>query len=204
LDAYTGRNVLIFSNDGTFIKTLSTGQGPRDIFRPKDIAVDEEREHLIVFHSTGLSFYDYQGNFIKKEQVPFYFTNFRVIPDGYLFISEAGNYNIHMDDVSGMQVLITDKAFRIISAGLPFHYAKSLNYSILDYTSASGTNVNFALKFSDKVYQYVDTFTVKEKYHLDFSKKKIPDRYLDMNWSNVYKILKENDYYFFYGRLYRK
>ena len=59
LDAYTGRNVLIFSNDGTFIKTLSTGQGPRDIFRPQDIAVDEARKHLIVYHSTGLSFYDY-------------------------------------------------------------------------------------------------------------------------------------------------
>ena len=121
LDQYTSRNVFIFSNDGTFIKTLPTGQGPQDIFRPQDIAVDENMEHLIVYHKTGFSHFDYQGNFVKREQLPFYFTNFRVIPNGYLFVSEAGKYNIHLNEISEMQLFITDRNFRIISAGLPFH-----------------------------------------------------------------------------------
>jgi hypothetical protein len=98
-----------------------------------------------------------------------------------------------------MQLFITDKNFRIISAGLPFHYAKSLNYGIFDYTSTSGEIVNFAFKFSDKVYQFVDTFAVREKYHLDFSKKKLPDRYLDKSLDETFKVLKDNDYYFFMG-----
>jgi hypothetical protein len=48
----TGDNVLIFSDDGTFIKTLPTGQGHEDIFCHGDIAVDEEQDHLIVYSRT--------------------------------------------------------------------------------------------------------------------------------------------------------
>ena len=199
LDFDIGKNVLIFSDDGSFIKKINTGQGPQEIFRPQDIAVDEDQQHLIVYHRTGLSFYDYRGDFVKKELVPFYFNNFRVLSDGYLFISNPQIYNIHLRGVSEMQVFITDKKFRIISAGLPFHYSKSLNYSINDYTSSLGKKVNFAFKFSNKVYEYVDTLSVKEKYQLDFSKKGLPEKYLEMDTREVLKALKDNDYYFFMG-----
>jgi hypothetical protein len=199
LDQYTSRNVFIFANDGTFIKKLPTGQGPQDIFRPQDIAVDEDLEHLIVDNRTGFSYFDYQGNFVKREQLPFYFRNFRVTADGYIFVSVPGIYNVHLEESSKMQVLITDKNFRIISAGLPFHYSKSLIYSAYDNTSTFAGIVNFAFNFSDKIYRYVDMLTVKEKYHLDFSRKKLPDRYLEMSEDEVSQALKNNDYYFFMG-----
>ena len=198
LDAYTGQNVLIFSDDGTFIKTLPTGQGPQEIFRPADIAVDEEQEHLIVYNKGKLSFYDYRGNFVKSERLPFYFCNFRVLPDGYLFVT-THEYNVHMGGISEMQVFITDKNFRIISAGLPYHYSEVLNYSTKDYTNSIGKSVNFAFKFSDKVYGYVDSLSVQEKYQLDFAGKGLPDRYLEMSTDDVFEALKSYNYYFFMG-----
>jgi hypothetical protein len=104
-----------------------------------------------------------------------------------------------MEEFSDMQVLITDKNFRIISAGFPYHYSKSLNYSTKDYTSSLERRVNFALKFSDKVYQYLDTLSVREKYRLDFSEKGLPDRYLKMSVDEVFETLKSANYYFFMG-----
>ena len=195
---YTGNNVLIFSDDGIFIKIIPAGQGPGEIFRPIDIAVDEESGHLIVYNRWGLSFYDYRGHFVKREQLPFNFNNFRVLPNGYLFVT-VPTQNIHMEEFSEMQVLITDKNFRIISAGFPYHYSKSLNYSTKDYTSSCGKRVNFAFKFSDKVYQYVDTLSVREKYRLDFSGKGLPAKYLEMSWDEIAGILKSSNYYFFMG-----
>ena len=198
-DPYISKTVFIFSNDGIFIKKIPIGQGPQDIFRPIDFAVDEQQEHLIIYNSYRLSFYDYQGNFVKRESLPFNFHNFRVLPNGYLFVSVANIYNIHLEAASEMQVIITDKNFRIISVGFPFHYSKSLNYSITDYTSSFGNDVNFAFKFSDKIYRYVDTLTIIEDYHLDFARKGLPSRYLEMSWDDVQKALNSTSYYFFMG-----
>ena len=141
---------------------------------------------------------DYQGNFVKKERIPFNFKNFRVLPTGYLFFT-LNRQNIHMEGFSEMQVLITDKNFRIISAGFPYHYDNALRYEMKDYTSSFGKKVNFAFKFSDKVYGYVDTLTVQEKYRLDFSGKELPARYLGMSSKEVFDALKSTDYYFFMG-----
>lgn len=193
------KNVSIFSDDGTFIHALPIGQGPREIFRPQDIAVDTEQEHLIVNCKNGLFFYDYQGEFVKKESLPFYFRKFRVIPNGYLFISAPGIYDIQLGDFSGMQLLITDKNFRIISAGFPFHHVAALNYVTKDNANSFGKEVNFAFSFSDKIYRYVDTLSVREKFQLDFGRKGLPNRYLEKGWNEVYETLKSNDYYFFMG-----
>ncbi len=195
---HTGQNVLIFSDDGTFIKTIPTGQGPQEIFRPIDIAVDEEQKHLIVYNERKLSFYNYRGDFVKSERLPFYFRNFRVLPDGYLFVT-THQYNVHMGGISEMQVFITDKNFRIISAGLPYHYSEALNYSTKDYTNSIGKSVNFAFKFSDRVYGYVDSLSVQEKYQLDFAGKGLPDRYLEMSTDDVFDALKSNNDNFFMG-----
>lgn len=197
LDLDIGHAVFIFSDDGKFIKKIPVGQGPGEIYNPGDIAIDEENNNLVIYNRKGLSYYDYDGNFIKRELAPFNFKNFRIIPDGFLFIS-VQNQNEHLSEFSEMQVFITDENFRIISTGLPFHYSKSLTLGITDYTNSFKDQVEFSLKFSDKIYQYIDTSTVREKYQLDFSKKRLPSEHL-MNTENIINVLKQNDYYYFMG-----
>lgn len=198
LDSDIGKNVLIFSNNGAFIKKIPIGQGPEEIYNPGDIAIDEEQNHLIVYNRKGLSFYDYQGNFVKRELLPFNFKNFRIIPNGFLFVI-VPNQNNHLGELSKMQVLITDKKFRIISAGLPFHYSENINYGITDYTSSFEKDINFSFKFFDKIYQYVDTLCIQEKYQINLSEKKLPNQYLEMDMKDLFYALKENDYYYFMG-----
>lgn len=198
LDSDVGKNVFIFSDEGKFIKKIPTGQGPEEIYNPGDIAIDEEQNHLIIYNRKGLSFYDYQGNFIKRELLPFNFKNFRIIPNGYLFIIVA-NQNNHLGELSKMQILITDRNFRIISTEFPFHYSENINYGITDYAYSFMEDINFSFKFSDKIYQYVDTLHIQEKYYLDFSDKKLPDKYLKTNTREVFNTLKDNDFYYFMG-----
>ncbi|MDR0559362.1 MAG: 6-bladed beta-propeller [Prevotellaceae bacterium] len=199
LDSDIGQNVLIFSSEGKFIRKIPKGGGPEDIVNPEDIAVDEEKQVLIVHHKTGLSFFDFNGKFIKKERhTPFYFSNFRVIHEGYLFVTVAQHYNVHLNELSGMQVLITDSAFRIIAAGFPFHYPKENNFGIYDYTNAFENNVHFAFKFSDKVYKLENAFSVKECYQLDFHTKRLPERYME-NSDIFWKESRQNDSYYYMG-----
>lgn len=198
LDSDIGKNVFIFSSEGAFIKRIPTGQGPEEIYNPGDIAIDEEQNHLIVYNRKGLSYYDYQGNFIKRKLLPFNFKNFRVIPNGFLFIV-VPNQNNHLGELSKMQVLITDRNFRIISAGFPFHYSENLNYGITDYTSSFMKETNFSFKFSNKIYQYVDSLNIQEEYQLNFSSKELPNEYLKMNTKELFDTLKNNDFYYFMG-----
>lgn len=198
LDSDIGRNVFIFSKTGKFVKKISVGQGPDEIYNPADIAIDQKLEHLIVYNRKGFSFYDYNGNFIKRELVPFNFSNFRVLPNGYLFVMDP-NRNNHLKEVSEMQVLITDRNFRIISAGLPFHYSLHNSYGITDYTDSFKEKVSFAPKFSNRIYQYVDSVHIREKFLLDFKKKELPAEFLKMETEELFKVLKNNDYYYFMG-----
>jgi hypothetical protein len=199
-DSDIGKNVLIFSKDGKFINKISKGGGPEEIFNPEDIAVDEKRKNLIVYNKTGLSFFDFNGKFIKRVRLPFYFKNFRVIPNGYLFVTVAQNWNVHLDELSNMQILISDTTFRIISAGFPFHYPKENSFGIADYTNSFDNNVNFSFKFSDKIFQFEDTLSVKKRYQLDFKKKQFPEKYtIELSYSEILKVLKQNNYYYYMG-----
>jgi hypothetical protein len=58
---------------------------------------------------------------------------------------------------------------------------------------------NFAFKFSNKIYQYVDTLSIQEKYQLDFSDKELPDQYLGISSNDIFDTLKNNDFYYFMG-----
>lgn len=198
LDSDIGKNVFIFSNEGTFIKRIPTGEGPEEIYNPGDIAINEEEKHLIIYNRKGLSSYDFQGNFIKRELLPFNFKNFRTIPNGFLFVI-VPNQNNHLKDLSKMQILITDRNFRIISAGLPFHYSENINYGITDYTSSFMNDINFSFKFSNIIYQYVDTLCIQTKYLLDFSDKELPAQYIETSTKEILDVLKNNNFYYFMG-----
>jgi hypothetical protein len=198
-DSDIGRNVFIFSGNGKFIRKIPIGEGPEEIHNPGDIAVDEEKQNLIVYNKYGLSFFDFNGKFIKRERLPFSFKNFRVIPNGYLFLTVAQHWNPHLNELSDMQILITDTTFRIISAGLPYRYLKENNFGITDYTNSFENKVNFSFKFSDKIYQFEDTLSVRERYQLNFKEKMLPEKYLELSYNEIRKILKQNDYYYYMG-----
>jgi hypothetical protein len=78
-----------------------------------------------VYNRKGLSYYDYKGNFIKRELLPFNFKNFRIIPDGFLFII-APNQNNHLKAPAGSYLLKAN--FNLLPTELSLQTMILLNY----------------------------------------------------------------------------
>jgi hypothetical protein len=200
MDTYLGGSVLIFDNAGKFIKRIQRGQGPAEILNLKDIDFDKKNQELVVYHYKILSFYTPEGEYKRRERIPFNAFNFSVTPDGYLFRAENGVDNRHLGYSENYQLLMTDKNFKLKSVGIPYIYSKELDYGILDYTQTTDKNINFTLSFNNTVYQYVNDKEIKAKYRLDFSRKSFPENLLKkLSTIDFFQSAKDNDYYYFMG-----
>jgi hypothetical protein len=60
--------IIVFDRTGTFIRKFGQkGQGPGDLDRPSQIAIDQSKNALMILNgSLGLSFFAYDGTFIKN------------------------------------------------------------------------------------------------------------------------------------------
>jgi hypothetical protein len=200
MDTYLGGSVLIFDKAGKFINRIRRGQGPAEILNLKDIDFDKKNQELVVYHYKILSFYTPEGEYKRRERIPFNAFNFSITPDGYLFLAQNGADNTHLGYSENYQLLMTDENFKLKSVGIPYIYSKELRYGIQDYTQATDKNINFTLSFNDTVYQYMNSKEIKAKYRLDFSSKSFPENLLKKLASmDFFQSAKDNDYYYFMG-----
>jgi hypothetical protein len=126
-DRFKGGGLAIFDNKGKFVTRITHGQGPGDIFRLLDIAYDKQKNELIAYQHPFLYYYTSTGRFIQRLILPFGFYNFTVIPDGYVFKALDGQGNGHLGLLKDYTLLVTDKDFKLKSAGLPY-LPNEINY----------------------------------------------------------------------------
>jgi hypothetical protein len=192
-------NVLIFDKEGKYINKIERGQGPTEILKLNAIVYDKIREELIVKHYYFLSFYTKDGQFKRKEKIPFNAISFTIIEDGYLFYIENGIDNTHMGYPCNYQILITDRQFRVKAKGYPYNLAEDIRYGG-KYIHVNNEKINLTFVFKDTVYQYIDN-TIKTKYCIDISKKKIPYGILKTaSGPEFASTIRNHDYYYFLGR----
>jgi len=199
-DSYKGGSLLIFDKTGKFMKRIIKGQGPEEILEMKSFAFDSDKQELIMYHSRFLSFYTPDGKFKGKKMLPFNAMDFTVTADGYLFRNSQGPDNRHMGYSEVYQIFITNKDFRFESIGMPYLYSLENNFEGRKYISLLEKDIFLTFKFNDTIFQYVDNNTIKAKYVLNFSDKKIPDRVIsELPVMDFFKVVKDNNYYFFMG-----
>lgn len=199
-DRYRGGSVLIFDRAGKFIKRIEKGQGPAELLNLKDIDFDKKNRELVVYHWKILSFYTPEGEYKRRERIPFNAFNFSITPEGYLFRAENGVDNTHLGYSENYELLMTDKNFKLKSVGIPYLYSKELYYGRQDYIQATDQSINFAFNFNDTVYQYVNNKEIKAKYRLDFSSKRFPENLLKrLSTTDFFQSAKSNDCYYFMG-----
>jgi hypothetical protein len=199
-DEYKGGRIVIFNNKGNFVKIIPQGQGPGEIVALKHIAFDADKNELIVFNNHYFSFFTPDGKFKRRERIPLNAYSFAVLPDGYLFHSINGLNNNHINPNIEYLILITDKNYKLRSAGFPYSYAEDNCYEGLTrYIHLNGNTVNLTFKFTNYIYQYVDDFNIRLKYVLDISRKEMPDRLLKADYEHLMSELEDNDYYFYMG-----
>jgi hypothetical protein len=201
VDEFKGGSIAIFNRTGRFITRIMPGQGPDEILRLDDIDYDAYNHELIVYHKYHLSFFTPSGQYLRRTRVPFGAYNFKVTPESYVFKSIERQGNEHLGVSEKCLLFVTDKNFKLKSAGLPYSYSDKLNYGVSNYLYKNNNGIQVTQSYTDTVYQYIsETNRLKAKYALDISQKAIPSRYRSGNWENFENAIRQNDYYFYAGK----
>lgn len=198
-DDFKGGGIVLFDKDGKFIKRISNGDGPGELFRLGDIAYDKEHNELIVYQHPFFLFYTSKGGFIRQERLPFGFYNFIVTSEGYIFKTIDGLGNEHLDSKKDNTLLVTDKKFKLKYAGLPTS-PTNINYGGYSYLYSNDNMNQISQNYTDTIYHYLsDSNELKALYIMDYNEKKLPEQYLEGDGKNFRKILSQNDYYYYIG-----
>jgi hypothetical protein len=199
VDSYKGGSVVIFDSIGRYVGRINRGPAPEEIRYVNGIAFDEKSNELMVYDGLFFSVFSPNGQFKRRVKTPFLAYVATPVPDGYLFRVPNRIGNNHLEFPVEYQIFLTDKKFRLKSAGLPYHYGEDNTYENPRSICYNDGRLLFTTKFTDTIYQYVDLYTVKAKYRLDYSSKKVPNHILMSSCAIFEKAREQNNYYLFMG-----
>ena len=119
-DNYNNGNVIIFNNDGSFVRRLEKGNGPGEISYAEDIFLNDVDSCLCVYQANKLIKFSACGNFLKDYVLPYYLTDIMPTKDGgYLGVVEEVQNSLKqylfVDIDSSFQVVnyhIVDNCFK--------------------------------------------------------------------------------------------
>ena len=198
-DDFKGGGIVIFDKEGNFIKRISNGRGPGELIRLYDIDFEEKNNELVAYQHSFLLFFTPSGEFIRQQRLPIGFYNFVTIPEGYVFKTIRGKINGHLEDLSDNTLLITDKKFKIKSAGIPKPH-NQVAYTWRNYL-CKNEELYISHRFTDTIYQYTSLDNqLKARYFLDYSSKKLPERHTINSFNGFDNIVRKKDYFFHLGK----
>ena len=111
---HRAKGVYIFEREGKFIKNPARlGSGGQEFARIDDFQIDRELRQLIVLDSENgtLTFYDLDGDFIRRDTIGLEAVYFETTAEGYLFYQNP--YDSPQDDSQPYHLIRTDKQYRI-------------------------------------------------------------------------------------------
>ena len=199
-DNFRGGGIVVFDDKGKFIKRIPNGRGPGELVRLYDIDFDKNKDELIAYQHSFLLFYNPSGDFIRQERLPFGFYNFSVIPNGYVFKTLDGRGNDHLGLLKDYTLFVTDKKFKLNAVGLKSQPINP-NFVWRHYLHSDNSNLHITQRFTDTIYKYASTTNrLQAKYIIDYSDKKLPERYLQTKGDDFKNIIEKNNYFFNLGQ----
>ena len=198
MDNYKRGGVVIFDKEGKFIKRITPGRGPGELYRLYNIAYDKQNNKLLAYQHPFLLIYTPIGNYIRQIRLPFGFYNFGVTPEGYIFKTFDKYGNEHLGTKKDYTLLVSDKNFRLEYAGIPNPFEMSTGgYS---YLYSNDGEISITQNYNDTIYRYISRENkLKAKYVMDYHSKQLPDRYLKATRHDLQNVLDQNNYYYFIG-----
>lgn len=198
-DDFKGGGLAIFTSGGKFVRRLSHGGGPGELYRLSDMAYDPFTDRLFVYQHPFLLSYTPDGKYLGQKKVPFGFYNFQPISGGYVFKTIDGVGNQHLGAKQSHTFLVTDTTFRLKQAALPVQEDKT-HFGGYRYLYGNGDSIRVTGKFNDTIYSYNPLRRVLyAAYVLDYTDKKLPDSYVENPQGEFTDILMQHDYYYFLG-----
>ena len=150
-DAFKGGGLAIFTSKGKFVRRISHGGGPGELYRLSDLAFDSVTNRLLAYQHPFLLFYTPDGKYLEQKKMPFGFYNFYPMPGGYVFKTIDGMGNQHLGSKQPCTFLVTDTTFRLRQAALPVPADKT-HFGGYCYLYGSGGNIQVTGKFNDTIY----------------------------------------------------
>lgn len=126
---YDNNSVLKFGSDGHFIKKIAKhGKGPGEYLKLSDIAIDKKNKllSLLDFDGRKIILFDYNGNFVSEESMPFLFDSFFYLNDK-LILNTGLLTNIATPKIDFYQLVVTNH--KLMPVFKTFSYSKSLRGS---------------------------------------------------------------------------
>lgn len=198
-DDFKGGGLVIFTSKGKFVRRISHGGGPGELYQLSDMAYDPSTDRLLVYQHPFLLFYTSDGEYLEQKKLPFGFYNFQPIPGGYVFKTIDGVGNHHLGAKQDYTLLVTDTTFRLRQAALPVAPDKT-HYGGYRYLYDAEDGIRVTGKFNDTIYCYDPLrHVLSAACVLDYSDKKLPDSQVKDPRGEFTDILMGNDYYYFLG-----
>jgi len=174
LDTFHSQGLYIFDRKGLLLHTIQNyGEGPGEFTGPSAFAIDDSRNHVILYDAGGnkLIFYDKSDlDFLTEKKLSFFPETFTVTDNNFLF------YLNNIPNSYESNILITDKNLNIVDHELPinknlrgYHFYYPFNFS------SSEDNLYF---FAPSVYEiYItdqDQNSFREYIKVDFGNRALP------------------------------
>ncbi len=163
--------IKIYDNKGKFINCLHKGNGPEEVDYYQNFTYNEQKQTLIVANGQYLIFYDNNGKFKDKIELPYKFTH--IINTGNQYAFFVGDFQ--QNDSIESKIIISDGDFKLKDKFFPFKVQRS--FSLSPGTPIIAYNDNISI-LRDTIYQYKDSKLTPRfyfKYGNRFSDSNLPE-----------------------------
>lgn len=173
-----------FDKDGRFIcKIGQVGHGKGEYVQLHDVTLDKHNKIVEVLDAQNIFRYDYDGNFISKEQVDLPFSSF-IYNDGYYWFA-SGNNSLCGD----YELYKYDKSFKQLD-GVCEH---KIGICIDEDNFGKGTILTYRNTFSHDVYQIIDNDAILT-YTFKFPGLEIPKSLYNANVMTAMQEIESNNF----------
>ena len=198
VDFDVSKTITVYDESGKFLNKIGKlGQGPEEYAYLGHVILTPDKSTVVVVDmgSGNLKYFGLDGNFIKSEKFPFWFSRCEFINDNIIAGHYSGGNMVQKNNVSYKpQLVITDLKGNILSSGFQSFYSKNFASTTFMPLLKFDNEVIYCPPFSDTIY-HVSEKGLFPLYHLNI-KRTIPividNNITDNSW-NEYK---ENNPFF--------
>lgn len=201
-DRNTG-SLFIFNTKGKFINKINKkGRGPNEYIVIRDFTIDSSSKEIILYDdfSLKLSYFDFNGNYIKSEKTSFLFSDLCKFQNS-MYYYLGGKDNRHFDFLE-KEYLISENKSEIRGYDIPKQ--EFLNFSLFDQFYRSGKHLSFSIPITKNYIYKIFNESVIPSYKLDFGEKNINQSIIDKlmrnNNTDYYKATKDLNFNMYLGR----
>lgn len=170
-DTWMAKAVFIFDRKGNAQAVISRlGRGPQEYTSLDDVAVTPDQKQIAVLDngSAKVIYYDMDGKFIKRQEIPLWASNMEFIDDRTMLYTTYGTSK--RDDIPAEMCLhYVDTNMNILKSTFPTPQNSGQGFAIVPVIKRNGDRLHAQPVYSDTIYR-VTPDSMTPNYWIDMSR----------------------------------